>query len=68
MSRGLLVLGALVVTLCAGCAGAPGSLAVDPTLSGAAAGTASPPTLQVPRCRNAGVYNRAANLCVSEGP
>ena len=61
MSRRVLLLGAFALTLFAGCASGPGSLADGP-------GLASPPTAGIPDCRNSGVYNRAANLCVSAGP
>ena len=68
MSRGVRVLGALALTLCAGCASSPGPAAVEPTVGGTGFGAASPPTAAIPDCRNSGVYNRAANLCVSAGP
>ena len=67
ISRKALLLGALALTLCTGCTGGLRSVAIEPA-SGDGAGIASPPTLQVPQCRTSGVYNRAANLCVSEGP
>lgn len=60
---GVLMLAFAAVTLVAGCATGPTSYAGDAT-------AASPATLQnqVPDCRNSGWYNRAANLCVSNGP
>ena len=65
------LLGVVALTALAGCASGTGSLtAADSTVVGDHAGRASPSTLQAPvlNCRNRGVYNRAANLCVSEGP
>ena len=57
MSRGVLVLAALVVTLSAGCA------------SGLApVGGGSTSTVQEPDCRGGGYYNRAAGFCVTGGP
>ena len=67
IAKTALLLGALALTVCTGCAGGLRPVAVEPA-SGDGAGIASPPTLQVPQCRNSGLYNRAANLCVSEGP
>ena len=63
MPKGVLLLATLALTV-AGCAS--GLKLVSPTLDGA--GRASPPTVQMPDCRNSGSYNRAANLCVSNGP
>jgi|KBSSwiStaDraftv2_1062776.scaffolds.fasta_scaffold822943_2 hypothetical protein len=65
MPRGVLLLGVLALMVGAGCA-TPGSTAFDPTLT--RDGAASPSTVQSLGCRNRGVYNRAADLCVSEGP
>ena len=48
----------VVLATAAGCAGAVGSASVH--------GAASAPV--IPDCRNSGSYNRAANLCVSNGP
>ena len=69
MSRGTLLLGVVALAACAGCAGGARSVAIDPTSGGDAVGPASPPTVRTPiqRC-STGVYNRAADLCVSEGP
>ena len=67
MSRGVLLLGALALTLCAGCASGPWP-AAEPTAGGNGRGFASPATAEIPDCRNSGIYNRAANLCVSAGP
>ena len=63
-------LGIVALTAAAGCAGGTRSAAVDPSLGGNGTGPASPPTVQSQshNCRDRGVYNRAADLCVSEGP
>ena len=63
-------LGIVALTTAAGCAGGTGSAVVDPSLGSNGTGPASPPTVQSQSkdCRNRGVYNRAADLCVSEGP
>ena len=64
-----LCIGALMAA--AGCASGTGSLtADDPSVLGDGAGQAysSAPQRPVLNCRNRGVYNRAADLCVSEGP
>ena len=69
ITKGVLLLCALALPLGAGCAsGGLRSVTVDPTLSSNEAGTASPPNLPTLDCRNRGVYNRAAGLCVSDGP
>ena len=57
-ARSVLFLVMIVLVTAAGCAGAVGSASVD--------GSASAPV--IPDCRNSGSYNRAANLCVSNGP
>jgi len=63
------VLGIVVLTAAAGCAGGTRSMTVDPRLGGNGAGPASPPVQsRILDCRGRGVYNRAADLCVSEGP
>lgn len=69
MSKGALFLGVVALVACAGCASGPRSVAVDPTSGGDSVGPASPPTVptRIQRCTT-GVYNRAADLCVSEGP
>ena len=67
MPKGMLLLSALAMTLAAGCASGTRSVVADPTVTSDGAGPASPPSVEWPRCRNSGVYNRAANLCVSEG-
>jgi hypothetical protein len=60
--RTALVFVTIALTTAAGCASTTGRTALDP-----GSGLASPaPT--VPDCRNQGSYNRAANLCVSNGP
>ena len=67
----VLVLGVVVLTVATGCAsGIDSASAPDPSLRGDGAGSGSSPALQHPilDCRNRGVYSRAANLCVSEGP
>ena len=64
----VLVLGIAVLTAVTGCASVTGSGAVEPrSTSGDGGAVSAPPERQVPDCRNRGVYNRAANLCVSEG-
>ncbi len=65
-----LFLGIVALTTAAGCASGTRSVAVDPSVGGDGAAPASPPTVQnkILDCRNRGVYNRAADLCVSEGP
>lgn len=62
MSKGMLLFGVVALAACAGCASGP-------RYGGDAAGPASPSSVQAPiqRC-SGGVYNRAAGLCVSEGP
>lgn len=69
MAKGVLFLGAVALVASAGCASGLRSVAVDPSAGGDGAGPASPPTVQTPtqRC-SSGVYSRAADLCVSEGP
>jgi hypothetical protein len=69
MSKGALFLGAVALFASAGCTSGPRSVAVDPTSGGDGTSAASPRTIQNPpqRC-SSGVYNRAADLCVSEGP
>jgi hypothetical protein len=72
MSKGALFVGVVALVACAGCASGPQSVAVDPTSGGDSVSPASPPTLptvptRIQRCTS-GVYNRAADLCVSEGP
>jgi hypothetical protein len=62
--RSALVLAIVVLTGAAGCASAPGRTALG---GGQNNGLASP-ALTAPDCRNQGTYNRAANLCVSNGP
>jgi hypothetical protein len=65
----LLCIGALMAA--AGCASGTGSLTADDTSvlsDGAGQATSSAPQRPVLNCRNRGVYNRAADLCVSEGP
>jgi hypothetical protein len=64
------VLGIVVLTLTAGCGSAILSGAVDQGSSGDGATFRSPTDAQrqIPDCRNRGVYNRAADGCVSEGP
>ena len=66
ISRRALLLGVVALAACAGCASGPGSVGVDPTSGSHGPGFASPPT-QIQRCTG-GVYSRAADLCVSEGP
>ena len=61
--RSALFLVIVVLTTAAGCA-STGSTALD---GGQASGLASP-AQTIPDCRNRGSYNRAANLCVSNGP
>ena len=65
-----LLIGFVVLTAATGCASPIGSgAAADPSVRDNAAGVAAPPVRsQFPDCRNRGVYNRATNLCVSEGP
>jgi hypothetical protein len=65
VSRSAWFLGVLALVACAGCAsgGAGPSSGGDP-----AAHYTSPALPEVLDCRGRGVYNRAANLCVSEGP
>ena len=69
-TRWAAVLGILALTTAAGCAGGTRSVTVDPSLGSNGVGPASPPTVQsrIQDCRGRGVYNRAADLCVSEGP
>ena len=54
----------LALMTAAGCASATSRTALD---GGQGGGLASPAP-RVPDCRNQGSYNRAANLCVSNGP
>ena len=62
--RSALFLVIIALTTAAGCASATSRTALD---GGQGNGLPSPgPT--VPDCRNSGSYNRAANLCVSNGP
>jgi hypothetical protein len=65
----VLVFAIVAMAFAAGCATGPMST-VDSTASGESVGAASPASVpsQVPDCRNSGWYNRAANLCVSNGP
>ena len=65
-----LLLGVVLLTAVTGCAGRTGSVVGDPSLRGDGAGPGSSSTLQdrALSCRNRGAYNRAADLCVSEGP
>jgi hypothetical protein len=56
-SRALLLV-IVVLATAAGCANAVGSASVGQSASAPA----------IPDCRNSGAYNRAANLCVSNGP
>jgi hypothetical protein len=62
-------LGIVALTTAAGCASGARPVAVDPSSAGNGSGPASPPTVQGQTldCRGRGVYNRAADLCVSEG-
>ena len=64
------VLGIVALATATGCAGGTRSVTVDPSLRANSAGPAPPPTVQsrIQDCRGRGVYNRAADLCVSEGP
>ena len=65
------LLGIVALTAVAGCASGAASLTPgDSGLRGDTANPAAPSTLQnrILSCRNRGVYNRAADLCVSEGP
>ena len=55
--RGL-VLGFVTLASCAGCATIPASEARGAPLT--------PPHPEIPQCKD-GIYNRAANLCVSGG-
>jgi hypothetical protein len=59
----ILALGIGVLAAVTGCAG---SVELGSTGGGALSAPAGLER-QVPDCRNRGVYNRAANLCVSEG-
>jgi hypothetical protein len=65
-----LVLGliGLAVAASVGCATGPRAAVVEPRAS-EGVGSASPraPEPEIPDCRGRGSYNRAANLCVSEG-
>jgi hypothetical protein len=62
--RSPLFLAIVVLATAAGCASVTGPTALD---GGQAYGLASP-AQTIPDCRNQGSYNRAANLCVSNGP
>jgi hypothetical protein len=62
--RSALFLVIVALTAAAGCASATSRTALD---GGQGNGLASP-ALMAPDCRNQGAYNRAANLCVSNGP
>jgi hypothetical protein len=65
----VLVFALVAMAFVAGCATGPVST-VNSTASGDSMGAASPAAgqNQIPDCRNGGWYNRAANLCVSNGP
>lgn len=58
-SRAAFLLGVLALILCVGCAGPSGFVGNDPGFGDSSG---------IPDCRNRGVYNRAADRCVSEGP
>ena len=64
MSRVALLLGAVALVLTTGCT-TGGFSAAGPAYN--AGGAAAPAPVYPLDCRNRGVYNRAANLCVSEG-
>jgi len=61
---GVFLLTVVALTTAAGCASGIGATAVNGTSGD---GLASPPTT-ILDCRNQGSYNRATNLCVSNGP
>ena len=63
----VLALIGLVAVSCAGCATGTGSIADKPGISEGAASTPAGAAPLIPDCRGRGSYNRAANLCVSEG-
>ena len=67
--KSALLLSLVVLTTVTGCATGIGSGSLgDAGYRGDGSGPASIGQSQPLNCRNRGVYNRAANLCVSEGP
>jgi hypothetical protein len=66
--RGAVLVGLVAVAACAGCATGTGSVGANSGAIGATEGQASPPGVgnDIQMC-NGATYNRAADLCVSEG-